>query len=56
MATQSKEAPGDLAAVRAFVNTRDIDHGVEQLDTPEALVGLAGRARPDRRARDGPAA
>ena len=38
MATQSKEAPGDLAAVRAFVNTRDIDHGVEELDTPEALV------------------
>jgi predicted RNA-binding Zn ribbon-like protein len=44
MATQSKEAPGDLAVVRAFVNTRDIDHGVEELDAPEALVAwLAGQ-------------
>ena len=55
MATQSKEAPGDLAAVRAFVNTRDIDHGVEQLDTPEALVAwLAGHGLLDE-GRDGPA-
>ncbi len=38
MATQSKEVPGDLDVVRAFVNTRDIDHGVEQLATPEQVV------------------
>ena len=38
MATQSKEAPGDLAVVRAFVNTRDIDHGLEELSTPEEVV------------------
>ena len=38
MATQSKEAPGDLAVVRAFVNTRDIDAGLEELTTPEAVV------------------
>jgi len=51
MATQSKEAPGDLAVVRAFVNTRDIDHGVEELDTPEALVAwLAGRGLIDEHA------
>ncbi len=37
MATQSKEAPGDLAAVRAFVNTLDIDHGKEELGEPAAL-------------------
>jgi predicted RNA-binding Zn ribbon-like protein len=38
MAAQSKEAPGELAVVRAFVNTRDIDHGLEELSTPEELV------------------
>ena len=38
MATQSKEAPGDLAVVRAFVNTLDIDHGTEELGDPAALV------------------
>jgi predicted RNA-binding Zn ribbon-like protein len=56
MATQSKEAPGDLAAVRAFVNTRDLDAGVEQLDTPEALVAwLADHRLIDRHARARPA-
>lgn len=34
----SNPAPGQLETVRAFVNTRDIDDDIEQLDTPEALV------------------
>jgi predicted RNA-binding Zn ribbon-like protein len=38
MATQSKEAPGDLAVVRAFVNTLEIDTGLDQLTTPDELV------------------
>ena len=38
MPTQSKEAPGDLAAVRAFVNTLDIDHGKEELGDPAELA------------------
>ena len=38
MATQSKEAPGDLAVVRAFVNTLEIDTGLDQLTTPDDLV------------------
>ena len=38
MATQSKEAPGQLDVVRAFVNTRDIDHGLEELAGPHELV------------------
>jgi predicted RNA-binding Zn ribbon-like protein len=38
MATQSKEAPGDLAVVRAFVNTLEIDTGLDQLATPDELV------------------
>ena len=37
MAVQSKEAPGDLAAVREFVNTLDIDHGKEELGDPAEL-------------------
>jgi len=37
MAQQSKEAPGDLALVRAFVNTLDRDEGLDQLATPEDL-------------------
>jgi predicted RNA-binding Zn ribbon-like protein len=35
---QSKEAPGDLAQVREFVNTRDIDHGLDALSTPDDLA------------------
>jgi predicted RNA-binding Zn ribbon-like protein len=35
---QSKEAPGDLAQIRAFVNTLDIDDGVDDLATPEQLA------------------
>ncbi len=38
MTAQAKEAPGELALVRAFVNTRDIDHGKEELGDPAALV------------------
>jgi predicted RNA-binding Zn ribbon-like protein len=42
--TQSEEAPGDLAVVRAFVNTLEIDTGVDELATPEELVAwLAAR-------------
>ena len=38
MATQSKEAPGELAVVRAFVNTLDIDDGIDQLSGADLLV------------------
>jgi predicted RNA-binding Zn ribbon-like protein len=38
MATQSKEVPGDLAVVREFVNTLEIDTGADQLATPAELV------------------
>ena len=37
MATQSKEAPGELDLVRAFVNTLDIDLGTETLADAAAL-------------------
>ena len=38
MAATSKEAPGDLAAVRAFVNTLDIEEGVDQIASPDELI------------------
>lgn len=38
MAAQSKEAPGDLAVVREFVNTLDIDEGTDELGDPGALA------------------
>ena len=38
MATQSKEAPGGLATVRAFVNTLEIDTGADALATPGELA------------------
>lgn len=38
MAQQSKEAPGDLAQVRAFVNTLDVDEGLDALSAPEELA------------------
>jgi predicted RNA-binding Zn ribbon-like protein len=38
MATQSREAPGELAVVGAFVNTLDIDQGREELGDPAALA------------------
>jgi predicted RNA-binding Zn ribbon-like protein len=34
----SNPAPGALETVRAFVNTRDIDHDVEELAAPAQLV------------------
>jgi predicted RNA-binding Zn ribbon-like protein len=37
MATPSKEAPGELALVRGFVNTLDIDLGIDALADPPAL-------------------
>jgi predicted RNA-binding Zn ribbon-like protein len=33
----SQEAPGRLEVVRAFVNSRDLEEGSEQLDSPAAL-------------------
>lgn len=39
MTTQPKEAPEELETVRAFVNTIEIESGVEQLDSPAALAG-----------------
>lgn len=38
MATQSKEAPGDLAVVRAFVNTREIDEGLDHISDPDHVA------------------
>jgi predicted RNA-binding Zn ribbon-like protein len=38
MAQQAREAPGDLALVRAFVNTLEIDEGVDHIARPEDLV------------------
>ena len=38
MAADRKEAPGDLAVVRAFVNTLEVDTGLDQLATPDDLV------------------
>jgi predicted RNA-binding Zn ribbon-like protein len=32
-------APGDLRIVQAFVNTRDIDEGTDELSSPAALTG-----------------
>lgn len=37
MTTDAKQAPGDLALVGAFVNTRDLDVGDDDIGTPEAL-------------------
>ena len=34
----SNPAPGPLETVRAFVNTRDVDDDIEELDTPRSLV------------------
>ena len=35
---QRNEAPGELELVRRFVNTRDIEEGSEELDSPESLL------------------
>jgi predicted RNA-binding Zn ribbon-like protein len=32
-----QDAPGRLEVIRKFVNTRDIEDGIEQLDTPRAM-------------------
>lgn len=50
-AVDEQGAPGRLEVVRRFVNTRDVEDGIEELDTPEATAtwlqsqGLPG---PDR--------
>ena len=36
-------APGRLELVRAFVNTRDVEDGIEELDTPEAARAWLAR-------------
>jgi predicted RNA-binding Zn ribbon-like protein len=38
MPAQSKDAPGELNLVRSFVNTLDLDDGVETLATPASLA------------------
>ena len=35
---QRNEAPGELELVRRFVNTRDIEEGSDELDSPDALL------------------
>jgi len=46
---QIGQAPGELAAVQAFVNTRDIEAGTDELTSPQALdrwlasAGLTGQ-------------
>jgi predicted RNA-binding Zn ribbon-like protein len=35
---KQQEAPGELECVRAFVNTADLEQGVERLSDPEALA------------------
>ena len=46
-------APHPLRLVQAFVNTRDIENGIEELATPEALreallrIGVLGDDRPE---------
>ncbi len=50
--SKQQQAPGDLEHVRAFVNTRDIDLGTDDLERPEGLSSwlqrnglLAGQKR-----------
>ena len=54
MAQQSKEAPGDLALVRAFVNTLDIDEGLDDVATPDELSAWLTEQRPALRGREAP--
>ena len=35
----TNEAPGELELVRRFVNTRDIEAGSDELDSPDSLLG-----------------
>jgi predicted RNA-binding Zn ribbon-like protein len=52
MTIDSREAPGDLALVRAFINTREKDPDREEIASPEALrawlveMGLLDREAP----------
>src|SRR5215216_3009265 len=40
---ERNEAPGELELVRRFVNTRDIEEGNDELESPDALLTcLAG--------------
>lgn len=40
----SRQAPGDLEVVRAFVNTRDVEEGTDELSGPDGLRDwLAGQ-------------
>ncbi|MGH2812186.1 MAG: CGNR zinc finger domain-containing protein [Actinomycetota bacterium] len=41
----SKPAPGTLRVVQAFVNTVDLEAGIDELATPEALAAWLERAR-----------
>jgi predicted RNA-binding Zn ribbon-like protein len=36
---QRNEAPGELELVRRFVNTRDVEEGTDELDSPDSLLG-----------------
>jgi len=42
MAAQPREAPGELALVRDFINTLDLDSGTDALGDPEALAAWLG--------------
>src|SRR5688572_25532101 len=39
MADTVQSAPGELELVRAFVNTNDVDDGIEQIGSPAQLAG-----------------
>jgi predicted RNA-binding Zn ribbon-like protein len=39
----TEAAPGQLERVREFVNTLDVDDGIEELDSPEALAAWLGQ-------------
>ena len=39
----TNEAPGELELVRRFVNTRDIEAGSDELDSPDSLLGWFAR-------------
>ncbi len=45
MPGQPKEPPGNLALVRDFINTKDIDSGTDALDDPAALAEWLGERR-----------
>ena len=47
----SSAAPGRLEAVRAFVNSVDLESGADELASPGSPRALAPRSRPRRRER-----